>query len=62
MICQLIVRLLVHCTDCGMDGPGIESLWKRDFLHTSTPALGRTEAPLHMVPGLSRGIAAGARC
>jgi hypothetical protein len=26
----------------GLDGPGIESRWGRDFLHSSTPALGST--------------------
>jgi hypothetical protein len=29
-------------TGCGMDGPGIESRWGRDFLHLSRPALGPT--------------------
>jgi hypothetical protein len=39
-------------TDYGLDGPGIESRWGRDFSHTSRPALGPTQSP---VLGLSRG-------
>jgi hypothetical protein len=27
-------------TDYGLDSPGIESRWGRDFSHTSRPALG----------------------
>jgi hypothetical protein len=29
-------------TDYGLDGPGIESWWGRDFLRLSRPALGPT--------------------
>jgi hypothetical protein len=38
-----------------LDGPGIESLWERDFPDPSTPALGSTQPPIQRVPGLSRG-------
>jgi hypothetical protein len=39
----------------GLDGPGIESRWGRDFLHLSTPVLGPTQPPVQWVSGLSRG-------
>jgi hypothetical protein len=42
-------------TRYGMDGPGIESRWQRDFLHLSRPALGPTQLPIRWVSGLSRG-------
>ena len=32
-------------TDYGLDGPGIESRWGRDFPHLSIPALGPTQPP-----------------
>ena len=37
-----------------LDGPGIESRWRRDFPHPSTPALGLTQPPKQGVSGLSR--------
>jgi hypothetical protein len=42
-------------TDYGLDGPVIESRWRRDFPHLSRPALGSTQPPGQWVPGLSRG-------
>jgi len=39
----------------GLDGPGIESRWGRDFPNLSRPALRLTQPPLQWVPGLSRG-------
>jgi hypothetical protein len=41
-------------TGYGLDGPGIESRWGRDFPHVSRPALGPTQPPLQLVSGFSR--------
>ena len=48
-------------TRYGLEGPGIESQWGRDFLQLFRPALGPTQAPIQWVRGLfPGGKAAGA--
>ena len=46
--------VVVIATHYGLDGPGIESRWGREFPHWSTPALGHTQPPVQWIPGLSR--------
>jgi hypothetical protein len=43
-------------TDYGLDGPGIEFRWGRDFSQKSRLALGPTQPPVQWVPVLSRGV------
>jgi len=40
-------------TAYGLDSPGIECRWGRDFPHMSRPSLRPTQPPVKWVPGLS---------
>jgi hypothetical protein len=42
-------------TRYGLDGPGIEFRWWRDFPRLSSPALWPSQPPIQWLPGLSRG-------
>jgi hypothetical protein len=39
----------------GLDGPGVEYRWRRDFPHSFRPALGPNQNSVQWVLGLSRG-------
>jgi len=42
-------------TGYGLDGPGTDSRWGRDFPHLSKRVLGSTQPPVQWVPDLSWG-------
>jgi hypothetical protein len=48
-------RNVAHVVNTGLNGPGIESWWWRDFPCLSRPALGPTQPPVQWVMGLSWG-------
>ena len=47
--------VLSTATRYGLDGPGIEFRWERDFPHPYRPALWSTQPPLQWVPVLFPG-------
>jgi hypothetical protein len=56
-------RVVGTVTRYGLDGPGIESRWGRDFPHPSIPALRPTQPPINLVQSLFPGRkAVGAWC
>jgi len=64
-VCSYIIRLgnlFTHGHVRGLDGPGIESRWGRDFPHPYRPALGPTQPPINGYRVFSVGKAAGAWC
>jgi hypothetical protein len=42
-------------TRYGLDGPGVESPWRRNFPHPPRPIVGPTQSPVQWVPGLFPG-------
>jgi hypothetical protein len=45
----------------GLDGPGIESRWRRDFPHPSTPVLGTDQPAVRSQPAVFSGAKGGGR-
>ena len=54
IIIDLLKSVVGIATGYGLDGPGIESRWKRDFPHPSRPVVGPTQPPVQGLPRLYR--------
>ena len=46
-------------TGYGLEGPGIESRWGRDYPHLSRPTLRPTQSPVQWLPRVSPGVKSG---
>ena len=56
LLTVVVLDSLVGIATCyGLDGPGIESSWGRDFPHPSRPHPRPTKPPVQWVPGYCRG-------
>jgi hypothetical protein len=49
------VNIFSIATGYGLEGPGIQSQWGRNFLHRSRPTLGTTQPPFKWVSDLFPG-------
>jgi len=58
LVCGL-GSLVSIATGYGLDGPGTESRWGREFPHVSRPALGSTRPPNTMGTGFFPGVKSG---
>jgi hypothetical protein len=50
--CSIYCYTLNTAIRYGLDGPGIESRWGRDYPRPSRPALGPNQSPIQWVLGL----------
>ena len=55
-ITALWIKQCFWATRCGLDGPGIESRWIRDFPHLPRSFLGLTQPSIYWISGLFLGV------